>query len=382
MKQYYEIVKTYLNDVKFVSPHTPEVFMGQYPMLDLDINMWVNVKRDQTETMFLVSLSLDLKPRDGDKVFFNLQMVYSALLKIKGDDVSEEVIDRIVKLEVPQYLYGFMRAMVWNITNESGFTPVMLKDYDFANMTTDVEGDVPMEDGAQLPPFGSKEEAELIREELNLFKEEDVPMNYKWVLRVMEVVDAYTHILEVFKKALDSDLATYEELPMYKYFHRFFAPMKYAHPDFPECEEGFWTILFQLLFAEGNRVSLVQRGDGLPDLEYEDEDGELKVVSQLSLAELKSLTMELTLHSFLGTGVKIMGMQQNESFGETLLDGELVSLDDLMRLFCCGVEDDDEEEDDDVLSEEEVEEDIEYVESLHQRIVNCDVQTFPYRFFR
>ena len=112
----------------------------------------------------------------------------------------------------------------------------------------------------------------------NLLAQENIfPLGYEWIMEDIRLVEdgAGVSFLETAKNYLEKDgkstgneLLTYEENPLYKYYYRFLTPIKYSHPDYEECEDSYWPMLFQLLFGEGKNVKVIDGENGLPEIEF------------------------------------------------------------------------------------------------------------------
>ena len=175
--------------------------------------------------------------------------------------------------------------------------------------------------------------------------------------------------LQTIKESTGEELLTYKENPIYKYFYRFLTPIEYNHHDFKECENSYWSILFQLLFGEGENVQIVNGEDyELPEIEFDYCEDERRTVSSLTLDELKSITSELAVKAFTSTLVNIISNPKlmNTDYADMPKGDQLILKEELHALYntdqpnACA-------------------EDIAFVDNLYSRIKECDLQTFPYR---
>src|SRR3546814_14528569 len=71
--------------------------------------------------------SSDLKApaKIGETTAFMVELDYAAVVSI-APDVSEEMRERLVMIEVPRHLFPFARAILADDTREGGFPPLMM----------------------------------------------------------------------------------------------------------------------------------------------------------------------------------------------------------------------------------------------------------------
>src|SRR3546814_19885249 len=62
---------------------------------------------------------------------FMVELDYAAVVSI-APDVSEEMRERLVMIEVPRHLFPFARAILADDPREGGFPPLMLSPTEFA----------------------------------------------------------------------------------------------------------------------------------------------------------------------------------------------------------------------------------------------------------
>ena len=169
-----------------------------------------------------------------------------------------------------------------------------------------------------------------------------------------------------FVKDIEEDnLYTFEKIFLYKYFYRFMKPIEYNHPNYTECEESFWPLLLQMLYAETDDVKIIDTETGVPDIEISYKS-DRRTISSLTLEELKSLTSELATKAITDTEVSIICVGVNNNY--TLLDNHYPVLkDEILTLFNC-------------YHPEFDKKDLEFVNGLYERIKRYDVDTLPYRF--
>lgn len=378
-------IKTFLKEVVFESPNTPDLFFNAESAANLEISIDVQSRVAEDTSLYLVELHTCLTPKINEQLVFNLKIVYSTLVDITDKEMDDETRKYLLTVVVPQSMYNPLRALVWKLTLESGFPPIMMNDYDFAThqANTDIKPfdnhEVSFdknEDNDNSFAFlkflneQEKDEESAIDECGELPQENIFPLGYEWVLEDIRLVDdgAGVSFLNTVKDSTGNSLDVYTETPLYKYFYRFLKPIEYSHPDYEVCED-YWPMLFQLLFGEGKNVKVIDGDNGLPEIEFDYCEDERRTVSSLTLDELKFITSELAVKAFTDTLVEILGYdkQMDNDYADILRGDQLILKEEFHALY---------NTDQPNASAEE----IAFVDKLYARIKECDLQTFPYKF--
>lgn len=386
-------IKTFLKEVVFESPNTPDLFFNAESAANLEISIDVQSRVAEDTSLYLVELHTSLTPKINERVVFNLRLIYSTLVEVADKELEDETRKYLLTVVVPQSMYNPLRALVWKLTLESGFPPIMMNDYDFAThrANTDIRPFDNHEVSVDEDDDNSSAFSKFLKENMRDINEESAidesgelpqenifPLGYEWIMEDFRLVDdrAGVSFLETAKNCLEKDgkstgneLLTYEENPLYKYYYRFLTPITYSHPDYEECEDSYWPMLFQLLFGEGKNVKVIDGSNGLPEIEFDYCEDERRTVSSLTLEELKNLTSELAVKAFTDTLVEILGYnkQMDNDYADILRGDQLILKEEFHALY---------NTDQPNASAEE----IAFVDKLYARIKECDLQTFPYKF--
>ena len=126
-------IKTFLKGVVFESPNTPDLFFNADSVANLEISIDVQSGVAEGTSLYLVELHMNLSPKINEKLVFNLKLIYSTLVEIIDNDMDDETRKYILTVVVPQSMYNPLRSLVWDLTSASGFPPIMMNDYNFAN---------------------------------------------------------------------------------------------------------------------------------------------------------------------------------------------------------------------------------------------------------
>ena len=386
-------IKTFLKETVFESPNTPDLFFNAESAANLEISIDVQSRVAEDSSLYLVELHTSLTPKIDERVVFNFRLIYSTLVEITDKEMDDETRKYLLTVIVPQSMYNPLRALVWKLTLESGFPPIMMNDYDFAAHQASIDirpfdnHEVSFdknEDNNNSFAFlkfleeNEKDDVSAMEECSELPQENIFPLGYEWIMEDIRLVEdgAGVSFLETVKNYLEKDgkstgneLLTYEENPLYKYYYRFLTPIKYCHPDYEVCEDSYWPMLFQLLFGEGKNVKVIDGDNGLPEIEFDYCEDERRTVSSLTLDELKFITSELAVKAFTDTLVEILGYdkQMDNDYADILRDDQLILKEEFHALY---------NTDQPNASAEE----IAFVDKLYSRIKECDLQTFPYKF--
>ena len=378
-------IKTFLKEAVFESPNTPDLFFNAESTANLEISIDVQSRIAEDCSLYLVELHTSLTPKIDERVVFNLRLIYSTLVEITDKEMDDETRKYLLTVIVPQSMYNPLRALVWKLTLESGFPPIMMNDYDFAahqasadirpfdNHEVSFDKNEDNDNSFAFLKFlneQEKDEESAIDECGELPQENIFPLGYEWVLEDIRLVDdgAGVSFLNTVKDSTGNSLDVYTETPLYKYFYRFLTPIEYSHPDYEVCED-YWPMLFQLLFGEGKNVKVIDGENGLPEIEFDYCEDERRTVSSLTLEELKNLTSELSVEAFTDTLVEILGYdkQMDNDYADILRDDQMILKEEFHALYNTDQPD-------------ASAEDIAFVDRLYARIKECDLQTFPYKF--
>ena len=380
------VTKPFLKNIEFSSPNTPELFFHTQSG-KLEINNNIESRRSEGTSLYLVDLQSTMVSKTDDVVIFNAKITYSTMIEITEADLSEEVIKQILNIDVPEILYDYNRARIFDMIERTGLPPYMMRDFDrtIRNAITTQSSEESKTDNVSFDKNedndnsfaflkfleeNEKEEVSAIEEGSELPQENIFPLGYEWVLEDIRLVDdgAGVSFLNTVKDSTGNSLDVYTETPLYKYFYRFLTPIEYSHPDYEVCED-YWPMLFQLLFGEGKNVKVIDGENGHPEIEFDYCEDERRTVSSLTLEELKFITSELAVKAFTDTLVEILGYdkQMDNDYADILRDDQLILKEEFHALYNTDLPNDSAEE-------------IAFVDKLYDRIIECDLLTFPYKF--
>ena len=84
------------------------------------------------KNIFEVELSIKCETKSEDTILFLVEGVYNGIFTI--ENANEEILDKILLIECPKFLFPFLRSIIANCTREAGFPPLMIAPLDFIGM--------------------------------------------------------------------------------------------------------------------------------------------------------------------------------------------------------------------------------------------------------
>ena len=118
----------YIKDLSVESPSTPQVFQWQ-EQPSLDVNFQLNVDRVSDEVHEVV-LKTEVKAQSSNGVHFLVDLSYAGLFGLRN--FPEEALPAFLLVEAPRMLFPFVRQIVAEAIQNSGFPPLLLEPIDFA----------------------------------------------------------------------------------------------------------------------------------------------------------------------------------------------------------------------------------------------------------
>lgn len=351
MTSSYVIVKAFLKNVVFESPNTPNMFFAEHSDSSLPIDIDVNSKVANGTSIYLVELHINLSPKTNESlVIFNLDIVYSTMVNILDENISDKDLSDILHVEVPRKAYDTVRMLVWNITRESGFPPIMMSDYSFA------------EHGVEKESRDKVDKEKTDTYEIGENQYDD----FRWLMD-----DCYSSDYEdeslMDEMNINHSLCPYENLPIYKYYLRFLRPIEYRHPQNDECTDSFWPIFFRLLTGNFDvEYDLETTKNGELDIIFTYKEYKNRLVSNLSSYELKDVATQLFLDMITNLSENILLEDINTEYAETIMDDRLILKEEFFKIYNF-----------DASQKADTEET--FVEQLYSKIKECDLKTFIYR---
>lgn len=118
----------YIKDLSVESPSAPTVFQWQ-DQPALDVNFQLNVEKVSDEVHEVV-LKTEVKAQSSNGVHFLVDLSYAGLFGIRN--FPEEALPAFLLVEAPRMLFPFVRQIIAEAIQNSGFPPLLLEPIDFA----------------------------------------------------------------------------------------------------------------------------------------------------------------------------------------------------------------------------------------------------------
>ena len=125
------VLAQYIKDLSFENPNAPQSLANREKGPAININVNVNAN-PLSETDYDVTLALNAEAKDGEKIVFNVELVYGGVFRVTG--FKQEHMLPLLFIECPRLLFPFARQVISDATRNGGFPPLMIDPIDFAAM--------------------------------------------------------------------------------------------------------------------------------------------------------------------------------------------------------------------------------------------------------
>ena len=121
------VLTQYIKDLSVESPNSPSVFQWQaQPQVDVQFNINVNNVSDEVHE---VVLKVNFAARSENGAHFLIDVSYAGLLGIRN--LPEETVGPFLLIEAPRLLFPFVRQIIADAVQQTGFPPLLLEPIDF-----------------------------------------------------------------------------------------------------------------------------------------------------------------------------------------------------------------------------------------------------------
>jgi preprotein translocase subunit SecB len=121
------VLTQYVKDLSVECPNSPAVFQWQVqPQVDVQFNINVNNVADDVHEVIL-KVSVAAKSDNG--THFLIDLSYAGLLGLRN--LPEEAVGPFLLIEAPRMLFPFVRQIVAEAVQQTGFPPLLLEPIDF-----------------------------------------------------------------------------------------------------------------------------------------------------------------------------------------------------------------------------------------------------------
>ena len=159
------VLTQYIKDLSVESPNSPAVFQWQVqPQVDVQFNINVN---NVSEEVHEVILKVNVGARSENGPHFLIDVSYAGLLGIRN--VPEQAVGPFLLIEAPRLLFPFVRQIIADAVQQTGFPPLLLEPIDFNAVFLQqmqaqqgepgIGGDGGETPAAETPPAGDDDKA-------------------------------------------------------------------------------------------------------------------------------------------------------------------------------------------------------------------------------
>lgn len=121
------VLTQYIKDLSVESPNSPAVFQWQVqPQVDIQFNITVNNVSDEVHE---VVLKVNVEARSENGPHFLIDLSYAGLIGLRN--LPEDAVGPFLLIEAPRMLFPFVRQVVADAVQQTGFPPLLLEPIDF-----------------------------------------------------------------------------------------------------------------------------------------------------------------------------------------------------------------------------------------------------------
>ena len=122
------VLTQYIKDLSVESPNSPTVFQWQVqPQVDVQFNITVNNVADEVQE---VVLKVNVAAQSDKGTHFLIDLSYAGLFGLRN--LPEDAVGPFLLIEAPRLLFPFVRQVVAEAVQQTGFPPLLLEPIDFS----------------------------------------------------------------------------------------------------------------------------------------------------------------------------------------------------------------------------------------------------------
>ena len=124
----------YLKDLSFENPKAPNSLQNFNEKPEIQVNVDIKTKqlKDHGENIHEVDLMIKGTTLVKNEKMFIIEAIYSGIFTI--NNAPENILDKILLIECPKFLFPFLRSIIATSTRDGGFPPLMITPIDFVNL--------------------------------------------------------------------------------------------------------------------------------------------------------------------------------------------------------------------------------------------------------
>ena len=124
----------YLKDISFENPKAPDSLrkFGGNPKIQIDVDVKSKPLKSHGDNIYEVELLIKAETSVENESLFITEATYCGVFTV--ENAEGELLDKILMIECPKFLFPFLRSVLASCTREGGFPPLMIAPVDFATM--------------------------------------------------------------------------------------------------------------------------------------------------------------------------------------------------------------------------------------------------------
>ena len=127
--QQFGIIKIYVKDASFESPHVPELFSGN-ATISPSINLQLNSEaRKIGDDAYEVTLSVVVTATENDKTLYLIELKQAGIFLVKGYDQPTR--ENLIGSHCPSSLFPYARQSISRLVSDGGFPQLLLEPISF-----------------------------------------------------------------------------------------------------------------------------------------------------------------------------------------------------------------------------------------------------------
>ena len=120
-------IAQYIKDLSVESPSSPQAFQWQtQPQLEVQFNIAVEKVADDVHE---VVLKIEVAARSDQGVHFLIDLSYAGLYGLRN--IPDDALQPFLLIEAPRLLFPFVRQIIADCSQNTGFPPLLLDPIDF-----------------------------------------------------------------------------------------------------------------------------------------------------------------------------------------------------------------------------------------------------------
>ena len=124
----------YLKDLSFENPRAPDSLknFSSNQSFKIDVDVKSKTLADHGPNIYEVELLIKVETKVQENSLFVIEGSYSGIFTI--ENANDDILEKILLIECPKFLFPFLRTIIANCSREGGFPPLMINPIDFIGM--------------------------------------------------------------------------------------------------------------------------------------------------------------------------------------------------------------------------------------------------------